>query len=276
MNPVFLEIGSLQIRYYGLMYAMGILAAYFLIKRDLSWAKAQVDADEMFNLIIYTFLGAILGARAYYVLFNLDYYFGEKVPWYEFVAVWHGGLAIHGGLVTGPLTLFLVCHFRKYPFGRISDLFAPTLLLAQALGRVGNFMNGDAHGIPTDLAWGVVFPYGPAAHEFPGIPLHPVMFYEAILDVLGFALLYSIRKKHFRPGFISALYVVIYGVIRFVASFFRADDLYFMGLRAPHVVSILGIIGALAVILVLRLFEQEKAPAPKKEQQFLPKRQWKM
>jgi len=274
VHPILFEIGSFQLRYYGLMYALGILAVYLLGQRDLAWAKVGVDNDGLFNLIIYTFVGAIVGARVYYVLFNLDYYRSQDLPWWEFVALWHGGLAIHGGLITGPLTLYLVSQYQKLPFARLADLFAPYLLLAQAIGRIGNLMNGDAHGVPTDLPWGIVFHYGPASREFPGIALHPVMLYEMVLNLIGFGLLYSIRKKGLKPGFVTAAYMIAYGVIRFVVSFFRADDLYFWGIRAPHVASILLVGLGLGLIFGLKLHKPD-LEKKKKEQQFLPKRQWK-
>jgi phosphatidylglycerol:prolipoprotein diacylglycerol transferase len=123
-------------------------------------------------------------------------------------------------------------------------------------GRFGNFMNGDAHGVPTSLPWGIVFPKGSiAGDEFPGQPLHPVMLYELVLNLASFFVLWGLRKKDHKSGFIFALYLMGYGVIRFFVTFFRADDLYVGGIRGPHIISVLFIAGSLACIFAFRLWK---------------------
>lgn len=259
MNPILFDFGFIQLRYYGLMYAIGILFVIHLVKRDVIRLKINLTEDDIFTMAIVTFLGGILGARAYYVVFNWHYYFVAPPHWYEFIAIWHGGLAIHGGLITGPIALLSYCKRKQLHFPTIADMISPGLILAQAIGRIGNLMNGDAHGYPTTMPWGLVFKYGPAAQEFPGKPLHPVMLYESALNLTAFFILFSIRKKGFRPGFVTASYIIAYSVIRFFVSFFRADDLYFIGLRAPHLISIVGLLLGLALIWKGKLYQ--KTPA---------------
>ncbi len=257
MNPIVFEIFGYSLRYYGLMYAMGLLAVFYLGKRDLRLRGLNLNEDQYFDLILWGFLSGWMGGRLYYVAFNFDYYFSGKVPWYEFLAIWHGGLAIHGALILGPLTLWFYCRKQRISILPVLDLLAVHFLLAQALGRIGNFMNGDAHGVPTHEPWGIVFPYGPAAHEFPGLPTHPVMLYEGALNLLGWFLLYSLRKQPFRPGFFACFYVLLYAAIRSSVTGFRADDLMLMGLRAPYLISLLGGGTALAFIFIYRLYRRQ-------------------
>ena len=219
------------------MYALAALVAGWLLGKEVRRKGITLSDDQRWNLILFVLFGGILGARIYYVAFNWNYYgqFPSEIP-----AIWHGGLAIHGGLIGGVLTGIWYVRRHRLPFWRLADAGAPSIILGQAFGRFGNFMNGDAHGIPTSMPWGVVFPpESIAGREFPGVPLHPVMLYELVLDLAGFFLLWSIRKKTWGDGFIFCSYLLLYSVIRFFVSFFRADDLYLGSLRAPHVVSVL-------------------------------------
>ncbi len=237
MDPIIFQIGPFALRYYGLMYALAALVAGWLLGKEVRRKGITLSDDQRWNLILFVLFGGILGARIYYVAFNWNYYgqFPSEIP-----AIWHGGLAIHGGLIGGVLTGIWYVRRHRLPFWRLADAGAPSIILGQAFGRFGNFMNGDAHGIPTSMPWGVVFPpESIAGREFPGVPLHPVMLYELVLDLAGFFLLWSIRKKTWGDGFIFCSYLLLYSVIRFFVSFFRADDLYLGSLRAPHVVSVL-------------------------------------
>ena len=275
MHPVLFEIGGFHLQYNGVIYVLAILAVYWRSRRDLGRTKIKLDTDPLINLIILTFLGAILGARIYYVLLNLDYYSSTKIPWYTFALIWRGGLAIHGGLVLGGVSLWLYCKTHRLPFTQISDIFAANLLLGQAIGRMGNFMNGDAYGFPTMLPWGVVFRYGPAAQEFPGAAVHPVMLYEMILNLVGYAIIRFTVNKGLKPGFITSLYLLEYGLIRIATSFLRADEAYIANLNAAHFVSGFMIFSSLCLIFGFHLYKKDRH-THKDEPQFLPSRQWKV
>ncbi len=237
MDPIIFQIGPFALRYYGLMYAIATLVGGWLLGKEVHRKGIALTDDQRWNLVLFVLMGGILGARIYYVVFNWDYYgqFPSEIP-----AIWHGGLAIHGGLIGGVLIGIWYVRRHRLPFWRLADAGAPSIILGQAFGRFGNFMNGDAHGIPTSMPWGVVFPPDSiAGQEFPGTPIHPVMLYELVLDLAGFFLLWSIRKRPSGDGFIFCSYLMLYSVIRFFVSFFRADDLYLGSLRAPHIVSVL-------------------------------------
>jgi phosphatidylglycerol:prolipoprotein diacylglycerol transferase len=255
MHPVFLHVGFLEIRWYGLMYALALLVAMQGIIRDLKLKKIQFKEDDVINIILGTFLFAILGARIYYVLFNFSYYLANPL---EIPAVWHGGLAIHGGIIAGVIAGYFLCKRYKMKPWQIADIAVPYVLLGQVFGRFGNFMNGDAHGLPTNLPWGVVFPAGtPAGNEFPGLSLHPTMLYELVLNFIFFLILYRVRLNNRKAGFIFCLYLIFYSIARFIVSFFRADDLLFFGLNMPHLISVAMIVVSVWFIFSKRLFQTE-------------------
>ncbi|MBL0691043.1 MAG: prolipoprotein diacylglyceryl transferase [SAR324 cluster bacterium] len=277
MNPVLIDFGILQVRYYGLLYAISLYIAIIIVQREGRRHRLPLDDKQLSNFTLLIFLVSILGARLYYVLFNLDWYFRLGASWYEFLAVWHGGLAIHGGIIAGTIYIYFFAKKRKLSFLKIGDIIILPVMLGQAIGRIGNFMNGDAHGTPTDMAWGMIFPYGPASRQFPEIALHPVMLYESFLNFGAFFLLWFLRVKRFKPGFLSFLYIILYSVIRSFVSIFRADDLYlwsklkngssgwFMattpnlewGIRAPHAISALGILLGIFFIVKFKLYQKQ-------------------
>lgn len=254
MHPIFLELGFVQIRWYGLMYAVALLAGIKLIIAEMKRRKAAYNEDQLLNIILFTFLGAIVFARLYYVAFNFSSY--QDSLW-EILAVWHGGLAVHGGIIGGTLCGYLVCkHYKIVPWF-FADVVAPAVLLGQALGRFGNLMNGDAHGTATNLPWGLVFAPGTPAYLEHGLqPSHPTMIYELLFNLFFFAVLSKMQKGQYKDGFIFCLYLIFYSIGRFLVSFFRADDLYLLGLNLPHLVSVVLICGSLYFILRYRLYKK--------------------
>lgn len=255
MHPVLIQLGPITIRYYGLMYAVAILVGLALIRRDVRRRELSITEDDVVNFVLVVVAGGIVGARAYYVFFNWDFY-GRY--WAEIPAIWHGGLAIHGGMIGGLAGGWWFVRRHKLPFWTMADVAAPSIILGQAFGRFGNFMNGDAHGTPTSAPWGVVFPpESIAGHQFPGIPIHPTMLYELVFNLMIFFTLYRLRLKPSKDGFIFCLYLVLYSTGRFIVSFFRADSLMLGPLRAAHVASVLLIALAGGMILKEKLWMPE-------------------
>lgn len=256
MYPVLFDFGPLQIRFYGLMYVVAIVVGVYLLRKEVGRKGISLTDDDVMGFIIWTVVCGVLGARVYYVAFNLDYYlaFPKEIP-----AIWHGGLAIHGGLLGGFAFALIYLRRMKIPFWTMADAVAPMMILGQAFGRFGNFMNGDAHGTPTDMPWGVVFPpVSIAGTEFPGIPIHPTMLYEMIINTGIFLLLWFVFKKwEHKAGFVFALYIAMYSAGRLFVEQFRADSLMLGDLRAAQVVSAVLIVAALAVIIRKKLWVKE-------------------
>lgn len=240
MDPILIEIGPFAVRWYGLMYVLAMLVGGWLIGREVARKDIPLSNDARWNFITLVFLFGILGGRIYYVVFNWDFYGANPA---EIPAIWHGGLAIHGGLIGGILAS--LWYVRRHPlsFWKLADACAPSIILGQAFGRFGNFMNGEVFGPPTDLPWGIVFPPGsPAGTIYGQVPLHPAMLYEMVLNLVIFGFLWSIRKRLYQDGFIFCLYLILYSVARFFVSMIRYEDLLMGPFRAPHVVSVIVIV----------------------------------
>jgi phosphatidylglycerol:prolipoprotein diacylglycerol transferase len=258
MRPIFLRIGPLEIRYYGLMYVLSFILGYFLV-RSLSRRKGlSLKNEDILDVFLVTIPLGIMFARLYYVAFHWSFY---RTNLWEIPAVWHGGLAIHGGLIGGVLGLFISSRWKKVPFWSVADLVVPAVALGQTLGRIGNFLNGDAFGTPTTLPWGLVFPWdSPAGMAYPGLPLHPAMLYEAFGNLLIFFLLWRLSRRPAKPGFLAALYFVLYGIVRFPCEFVRGDALWLGPFRAAQVASVLLILGFGSWLLFGKLWQVEPKP----------------
>ncbi len=282
MDPVLFSIGGFEIRYYGLMYALALLIGIELGK--FHGRKKGIDAALIENYALVAMVSGLLGGRLYYVMFNLPYYLSNPA---EIPAVWHGGMAIHGGILGGIVGTFIFAKRHKISPWILGDIAAAPFILGQALGRIGNFMNGEVNGVPTftpwnviftlkpkfyqwysyyeglsisdkmkfpDLVpWGIVFPTSsPAGSEFPNLALHPAMLYELVLNFLAFLFLwFYMRKKNYADGVSWWTYVILYSLIRTFVSFFRSEDLMFFGYRAPHVISLVLIVVSIVMINIL-------------------------
>jgi phosphatidylglycerol:prolipoprotein diacylglycerol transferase len=220
INPDLISIGPIRIRWYGLMYALGFLASYFLISRQKRARQLGLQGAMLQNLIFYLALGLIIGARLGYILLyqymNLGVYFRDPL---EIIAVWHGGMSFHGGLVGALVSGILYCRRHHLPLWEVGDVVIVTAPIGLALGRLGNFINGELYGRPSTVPWAMVFPMGGP------LPRHPSQLYEAALEgVLLFLILWKLKNRSFRPGAIVCFFLGGYGILRFVAEFFRQPD----------------------------------------------------
>ncbi len=276
MQPYLINFGFLKIRYYGLFYAIGIIVGIKYGESEVRRKKLPITKDQIQNNVFGAFFFSLLCARLYYVLHNLGWYFSPEADWYEFLAVWRGGLAIHGGLIGAVIATAYISKRIGVKFFVLSDMVIMAILFGQVIGRFGNLMNGDAHGIPTDLPWGLVFNYGPAAAEFPGQALHPVMLYESILNFLLLIFLFRLRLRPIASGLMTSIYLIGSGISRFIASIFRADDFYFYaklqdgtshwltiqqfgidwGVKSPFIMSVISILLGIYLIWHFKLLNK--------------------
>ena len=258
MHPDLLRLGPLTLRFYGLMYVLALLVGIGLARLEAK--RLGLPQERMVDMVFYIFVGGLLGGRLYYVIFNWSYY-GQHLT--KIIAIWEGGMAIHGGLIGGLLGGWLFARWERLPFPVLCDIAAPAISLGHAFGRFGNFMNGDAHGYPLHSphlpSWlqhfpdwmGVTFPPGSiAGREFGPVPLHPVMLYELVLNFLGFVFLWHLRLRALPAGSLFGIYLMYYAVVRSFTSLFRADDLYLGPWRMPHVISV--VMAVAGIIIVLR------------------------
>lgn len=254
MHPILFQIGPFTVRYYGLMYVLGTLTGIYLLRRESRRLQLPLSDDAQVNLVLLVVFAGILGGRIYYVVFNWGYY--SRNPW-QIPAIWHGGLAIHGGLIAGTLAGLWFVRRHKLSFLRLADVVAPMIALAQAFGRFGNFMNGDANGYPTSLPWGIVFPPNSiAGRQFGPVPTHPTMLYELVWDLGIFFLLWHLRLRPRKRGFQFCLYLILYSIGRSIIESFRADSLMLGSLRVAQVVGVILIVGCGAWMIAARLWER--------------------
>lgn len=215
IDPVALSIGPLVVHWYGLMYMIGFAGAWFLGRRRadrMGWSKSQID-----DLIFYAAMGVVVGGRVGYVLFyNFSSFLHDPIMLFK---VWQGGMSFHGGLLGVLLAMYLFGRKVNARFFQVTDFIAPLVPIGLCAGRIGNFINGELWGKPTDAPWGMLVP-----HHSP-VPVHASQLYEAALEgALLFAILWFYSQKPRAVGRVSALFLIGYGGFRFVVEFVRLPD----------------------------------------------------
>ncbi len=249
MHPILIQIGPLELRWYGAMIATACLVGYWLGGREAE--RKGIGKENFQAFFLYAVIGAVIGARLYYVAFtDLSMFWQEPL---SVLAIWQGGLAIHGAILAGFVVCLLYVSKHKIPLGKFVDTLTPSLILGQAIGRIGCFFNGDAHGYPTRMPWGLVYsPESPAGQMFPGQPLHPTQLYEMILNLIIFGILWKIRTKLKIDGQLFLVYVILYSAARILVEHFRADKLTYLGnISTAQSIGIIGIF--LGIILMIGL-----------------------
>ena len=218
MYPVLVQLGTFELRSYGIILALSFFLGLWLSARE---AKAKgLDPALVHDFAFYALLGGIVGARIYYVVFSNPAYFLQK-PW-EIVAVWHGGIGILGALAGGFLAALWYCRKKQLSFWRFADVLAPGVALGQAAGVIACLLNGDSYGKPADVAWAITYT-DPRAMAPLNVPLHPVEIYEMAAYLLVFLLVWLTRGKFKTPGLAFLTYLAGYGAARFAVEFFRGN-----------------------------------------------------
>jgi len=227
-NPVAFHLFSLDIRWYGILVATGIALGTLVFYRR--GPKRGISGDSVLDILIISIPVGVVCARLYYVLFNWDYYALDPI---QILNVRGGGLAIHGGLLGGLLAAWLVARHKKIHYLDIVDSVVPGFALAQAIGRWGNYFNGEAHGGPTDLPWGIMVN---------GEKVHPTFLYESIWCFLLFLFLIWLDRKPRFPGQLACLYGILYSLERFFVESLRTDSLMLGPFKQAQLLSLAVII----------------------------------
>ena len=245
IDPVAFSLGPLSVRWYGLMYLFGFAFAMWLAGRRADAPNSGWTRNEVSDLLFYGFLGVILGGRIGYVLFyNFDLFLAD--PTYLF-KIWTGGMSFHGGLIGVITAMIWFAHKTKRHFFTVADFVAPLIPFGLGVGRIGNFMNGELWGRVTDVPWAIIFPEaGPE-------PRHPSQLYQFALEgVVLFIILNLFWRKNPPRGAISGMFLLFYGLFRFLVEFVRQPDsqlgLYFQEVSMGQILSTpMIIIGALMI-----------------------------
>lgn len=253
MNPILLKIGNITIYWYSIMILIGFLIASYLITKESK--KFNIKKEIITDMLFYTIIIGILGARLYYVIFNLDYYSKNILDIFK---VWEGGLAIHGGIIAGAIFIIIYTKNKNLNTLKILDICVPGLLIGQALGRWGNFFNQEAHGPITSIEHLKYLPkFIQKGMYIDGNYYMPTFLYESILCIIGLIIILIIRRKlKIKNGQITGFYLIWYGIIRFIIESFRTDSLMLSILKQAQIISIIMII--IGVILITKGNKNEK------------------
>ena len=261
MNSTLLDLGFFSIKWYSFFIFAGIIAAVFVILKE--YTKKDPNKDKLIDLLFYGIIIGILGARIYYVLFNLNYYLSNPL---EIIEVWNGGLAIHGGIIAALIFVFIYCKKKKMNFLLLLDILVVGVIIAQALGRWGNFFNGEAYGRIVSLSFlkGMHLPkFIIDGMYIDGFYREPTFLYESLFSLLGFIVLILVRKiKQLRVGQLTGIYFLWYGIERFIIETFRSDSLLIGNIKIAQIVSIISCIVGIYLLFKNiksnKLYKEEK------------------
>lgn len=250
MNPVAFNIGNFEIRWYGILIVLGIFIGMFIAYYNAN--KLNLDFEKIIDGFLVAFPCAIVGARAYYVFFEFDNF--KNNIWFVF-NLRTGGLAIHGGLIGALIGTIIYCKFKKIEMMKYLDVVAPSLILAQAIGRWGNFMNGEAHGDVVSYEFISKFPeFIQKGMYLDGHYYNPTFLYESMWNLIIFLILMIIlhKKKSNENGVVIASYAVLYSVGRLFIESLRTDSLMIGNIRIAQFMSILGVIIGITYIIYVK------------------------
>ncbi|MCK8061331.1 MULTISPECIES: prolipoprotein diacylglyceryl transferase [unclassified Fusibacter] len=238
MNPVAFEVFGIAIRWYGIIMATAMLLG--VVIAGYRARKNGYDENLIIDLALIALPVAVICARLYYVAFEWEHYAGDLM---KIINVREGGLAIHGGVIGGVLAGVIFTKVKKVNTWKLADIAAPSIILGQAIGRWGNFVNQEAHGGPTNLPWGIMVD---------GVKVHPTFLYESIWNLLVFAGLLLFEKHKKFHGELMCLYVIFYSIGRFFIEGLRTDSLMIGPLRTAQMISLLLIVVCSGIIYIGR------------------------
>ncbi|HJE19829.1 MAG TPA: prolipoprotein diacylglyceryl transferase [Aliicoccus persicus] len=245
LDPVAFSLGPLDIHWYGILIAGGMFLAYLLANYEAN--RKGLPEGTFVDLMFYIIIASLIGARLYYVLFNFEYYVSNPM---NIIRVDQGGMAIHGGLIGGFLAGLIYSRVKGYSFMQIADIAAPSILLGQIIGRIGNFINQEAHGgeVTREFLESLFLPEFIINQMYiDGAYYHPTFLYESVWNIVGLIIILLVRP-HLKIGQSILLYLIYYSIGRYFIEGMRTDSLMVTeGLRAAQMISILIIVGAIAV-----------------------------
>lgn len=251
-DPIAISLGPIDVRWYGVIIAFGIVLAFLVAQREM--LKRGFHEEFLTDILIWAVPLAILGARLYYVIFKWEYY--SQNPG-DILQVWEGGLAIHGALIASFVTAYVFTKKRKVSFLKLADVVAPSILIGQTIGRWGNFMNQEAHGGPVSRAFleNMFLPdWIIEQMRIDGTYYHPTFLYESIWNFMGVVILILLRRVNLLRGEMFLFYLIWYSVGRFFIEGLRTDSLYLLGeLRTAQVVSLITVVVALLIVVYRRM-----------------------
>jgi phosphatidylglycerol:prolipoprotein diacylglycerol transferase len=252
-NPIVLSIGTLEIRWYGVMV---VLAVITVIGFSLIEAKRKgFSQDMVWDVGLWTVIGSIIGARLLHIIDKWEYYFNHPEQLLNFA-----GLAIWGAVLGGLLAILIYCLVKKLPFWQLGDIAAPGAILGQAIGRVGCLVNGCCYGLTCDLPFAIIY-QNPSSYAPQGVPLYPTQLFHIIWDLAGFAVLWALRKKLRPDGALFLSWLIFFGAGDFVIRFFRENEVFLFNLPQAQLLDIVIVVTAVVTLTVRFILYKSRRPA---------------
>lgn len=252
LNPIALKIGGLEVHWYGIIIGIGIAVGLYLVMKESE--RRGLNKDIFADLLIWAIPISIITARIYYVIFEWNTYYSSHPE--DIIKIWNGGIAIHGALIGAVITTIIFSKIKNVSFWQLADIAAPSIILAQAIGRWGNFMNQEAHGgeVSRSFLENLHLPDFIINQMYiNGTYYHPTFLYESIWNVVGFLILILLRRVNLRRGELFLSYVIWYSIGRFFVEGMRTDSLMLTNsLRMAQVISIVLVAVALVLWIVRR------------------------
>ncbi len=255
INPVAFALGPFEVRWYGILIALGIVLAFIVVQKEM--VKRGMHPDFLTDLLIWAVPISIISARIYYVIFSWDFYKDHPE---QIIRIWEGGIAIHGALIGAFITTYVYTKRKGISFWKTVDIAAAGLLIGQIIGRWGNFMNQEAHGGPVSekfLETTIIPDWIMDQMTIQGVTYHPTFLYESSWNFVGLIIILLLRKVALKRGEMFLFYLVWYSIGRFFIEGMRTDSLYVIGeLRAAQLVSVVTIVLGIAVFIVRRYVQK--------------------
>jgi len=257
IDPILFTLGPFSISWHGLFMMVAIAVGVWLPARLA--AKAGLSRDVLLSLAVWGVPGGIIGARLVHVI---DYWSAYSANPAAILALWQGGLALWGGILGGTLTAVIFARIRGFPIAGYADLIAPGLILAQAIGRIGDIINGEHISITTGLPWGVIYTH-PNSPGYGLPPVHPAVAYELLMDLFIFGILWKLRRRIQPDGSLFLLYLISYSIGRFFLSFLRLDsNTVFLSLNQPQWICLLVLVVAIPLLVSRKVSRRGQANLP--------------
>lgn len=247
MHPVLIRIGPLTIHTYGVLVAAGFLLGLGLAVRQAK--KEGISPERIVDIGFYVLLAALIGSRLFFIAVNPGYYFRHPLDIFK---IWEGGLVFYGGLILAIPTALWYMRRHDLDVWKMSDIFAPSVAIGHAIGRLGCFSAGCCFGKPADLPWAITF-LDPECLATTGIPLHPTQLYESLGELINFVILVTLRRYQSFKGQLFLAYLILYSVLRFTVEIFRGDaarGYIVVGISVSQGISI--IVGLAAAVVIVR------------------------
>lgn len=246
IDPVFLRIFGVEIRFYGLVYAIGFIVLLYALLGAAKHKKIKnFNEESAYDVTLYIILSSVLGARVFFqLIYNLKDFISNPLQFFYF---WQGGMSFHGGVLGAVLAVFFYCRHKKIVFYDIADLIVIPLSLMLGFGRIANFINGEVYGKVTDIFWAV---------KFPGVEgyRHPSQLYESLKNFFIFGILMWARTfKSLKKGTIFWSFIGLYGLLRFFITFYREAEYYFFGIGIGQWLSLLMV--PIAGFMLYRIYD---------------------